>query len=339
MLAKKFLVLALATAMVAGCGTNNTASTLPGDGTYDQPADDYGTGDDSYAPAPDASYAPIDDATDTATPALSYTLKGIVIEKDTRTPLAGAKITIGAQTMLTDAKGEFTISDIRDTQILVNVTADKHDPVANHKITFSDAKPTADLEFVLAKTASTGNDSVADGKLSHELSFGEGKFKSVSAMSVDGDIVYVLGVVDGFLFFNRNSVVAFDAESGEELLSFNKIGTFSRLPGDATSMKVENGDVMVSDGEFAWSFDNTGKLLSKTAGTRYSDIKEVTDDDNDVTYKVNGSGKIELTEGSTKTNEELDDVGTIRSIGLDSDNNLFVLDQTHKLIHKFSFND
>ena len=335
MSAKKILVAALIGSLLAGCGNSGYQAPLP-DGTYDQgvlPADDYTDPgyDDGYTD-PGASDTPI---------GAGFVLKGVVLDKSTNRPLARAKVSIGSSTQLTAEDGSFEFGDIQDTQVWVTVSLDGYQAIDQFNVAFTDEKPSADKEFLLAPSGtgdSGGNDDApaADG-FSLDATFGAGKFKSVSAMVVEDDVVYVLGVVDGFLWLNRNSVVAYDAASGEELVTFSKVGALSHLPKDADSLKIEDGEVYVSNGETSYVFTAEGGFVKKTSGARYSPVREVTDEDREITYTYKSSTKLEVTVDGDASTHSLDEVSGIKALGLDSDGGLLVLDGGAAAVHRFSF--
>lgn len=343
--AKKILAAALIGSLLAGCGGNNYQAPLPGDGTYDSgvlPADDYGYGGDDYASGgTDGGYTDPGTATPGAGVSQGFVLKGIVLDKATNKPLARAKVSIGASTQLTAEDGTFEFPNISDTQVWVTVTMDGYAAIDQFNVGFTAEKPTADKEFLLAPSGSTGGGTGTPSKpasgFSHVATFGAGKFKSVSAMATVDDVVYVLGVVDGFLWLNRNSVVAFDAASGQELVTFNKVGTLATLPKDADSLKVEDGTVLVSNGETSYVFRADGTFVEKTSGARYSPIREVTDEDRKITYAVKGSSKIDVTIDGETTAHGMSEVMTIKALGLDEDGGLLVLDGGNSTVHRFEF--
>lgn len=349
MSAKKLMLAALITSMLNACGGGTTQAPLPAGDDLTPPAasDDYSSGDDgSYPSDPiggiEDPTASSDDGATPAVPADGFTLRGIVVDKQTKAPIKGATVTIGSSTQLTGDDGTFEIKDIQDTQVWVNVTKDGFQSIKQENITFSEAKPTADKEFSLAASTGSNTDDDDDtdkeeARFKHLGTLGEGKFKSVSAMAVDGDTVYVLGLVDKFLL-DSVAVVAYDLSNGSEVRSFRNVGFLKNLPKDASYLKVEDGEVYVSNGENAWVFNGGGTFLRTTAGARYNAIKEVEDDDKDRTYLVDGS-KIEVEKSGPDVTLDLDEAGTIKAIALGPDHSLVVLDGTNSVVHTYEFED
>lgn len=349
MSAKKLMLAALITTMLSACGGSNTQAPLPaGDDLTTPPAssDDYGSGgdysggDDAYA----SDSSGVDDPTGTGTtvPAEGFVLKGIVVDKQTKAPIKGATVTIGSSTQLTGDDGTFEIKDIMDTQVWVNVSKDGFQAIKQENITFSEAKPTADKEFSLAASSGSSDSDDEDededtARFKHLATLGEGKFKNVSAMAVDGDTVYVLGLVDKFLL-DSVAVVAYDLASGNEIATFRNVGFLKNLPKTATSLKVEDGEVYVSNGEDAWVFSSSGTFLRKEDGARYNPIKEVEDDGKDRTYIVDGS-KIQVKQSGPDPILDLDETGTIKAIALGPDHTLVVLDGSSSTVQTYEYED
>lgn len=351
MSAKKLLVATVITALLAGCGGNTGAQTgLPvdsGDTSYASDDTSYGSDtdtsstqdpanptpiDDTATPAPDAS-----DTTPTAGTTTGATLKGLVIDANGK-PVVGASVTIGAQTVLTDANGNYTISGINDSKVFVNVTMTGYDPVNQVAVTLTGSSATVsqDFKLVLKGGTSTGGTTTPSG-LRHEMAFAATKLKSVSAMVVADNHAYVLGVVDGLLF-DSTAVVSFDAANGEVTNTFKKIGFLRSLPKDSSRLKVDGDNISVSNGTTHYNFSLTGDFLASTSGGAYDLVTSVTDSDRSVTYKLHSATTVDVTYQGTTTNYKLDEVSNAKAIGLDSDGHLLVLDSSAKTVQTFSFN-
>lgn len=352
MSAKKLVLAALITSMLNACGGGATQAPLPADGEITTPAieDEYSSGGDFSGADPygsDAYGSEDPTGTDTVTvPEDGFVLKGIVVDQQTRHPIKGATVTIGSSTQLTGDDGTFEIKDIMDTQVWVNVTKDGFQAIKQENITFSEAKPTADKEFALAASSGSSDseddseDSDEDeetARFKHLGTYGEGKFKSVSAMAVDGDTLYILGLVDKLLL-DSVAVVAYDLTSGSEIRSFRNVGFLKNLPKNASFLKVEDGEVSVSNGEDAWVFNGTGTFLRKAGGASYPAVKEVEDEDEDRTYKIDGS-KIEVEKSGPDYTLELDEAGSLKSLALGPDHTLVVLDGSNGVVHTYEFDE
>jgi hypothetical protein len=169
------------------------------------------------------------------------------------------------------------------------------------------------------------------------MTYATTKFKSVSAMVVADNQVYVLGLIDGLLF-DSTAVVTFGAADGSIANTFKKIGFLRSLPKDAAYLKVDDdGQLVVSNGETNYTFSLGGEFVKSASGARYSAITEVTDSDRSITYKLNGTTKVNITSKGTTTTYKLEDVGSAKAIGLDSDGHLLVLDSLAKTVQQFSF--
>lgn len=362
MSAKKLVAAALISSLLTACGGGAATQALPGDGAYDDTvlsADgtgDAGIGGDPYTdPYGDGgSVPPTGGATDPGTGAdgqigdptgEGFTLRGLVADQLGQ-PLAGAKVSIGAQTTLTTASGEFEITGIMDSQVWVDVSKDGYESITRFNVAFTADKPTADKEFKLAAkgtgssdggTTDGGASPVAEHALSHEGTFGGPAWKAVSAMAVDGNKVYVLGKIDKKLWFDRTAVVVFDAGSGEEI---SRIGDtlFSKVPKGATSLKIDDGEVIVSDGTTRASFDGAGEFIQKSSGGGFDTKKSATDSARGIVYSLKTGNKVLVDSPDWDGELRLEDVGNAKSIALDDDGNLLVLDDSQKTVHVFSYN-
>ncbi|MDB5097882.1 MAG: hypothetical protein JWM80_2303 [Cyanobacteria bacterium RYN_339] len=346
MAAKRVYSFAIAMFCLTACGTTPSTSTaLPGDGTVPiaTPSTDmYATGVDpaSLGSTSTTSGAALDPtATGTAATA-GYTLKGIVTDQ-LGAPLSGAKVSIGAQTTLSSAQGTFQIDKIMDSQIAVTVSLDGYQSVSNFTVNFSATSTVADKEFKLAASGNTtgGNTSSptpSSAGFTLNATFSPKTFTSVSAMAVDGDTAYVLGVVDNLLI-DRNSVCEINARTGEEIATFSKTGFLSWLPKTADSLALANGQVNVSDGKTTWVFATTGSLVQKTTGVRKPNPTTVTDTARKIVYTLKGGTKCEARTASAVTTFDLPDAQSSKAIGLGSDGDVLVLDATRKAVMQYSF--
>ena len=361
MSAKKLLAAALIASLLSACGGNPTQA-LPGDGSYDDtvlPADDYGYGADGIGGDPATGGDPYGSGTGTTgTDPLGtgdgqigdptgqgFTLRGLVADQLGQ-PLAGAKVSIGAQTTLTSATGEFEITGIMDSQVWVDVSKSGFETISRFNVLFTNDKPTADKEFKLAPSGSGSTDGGTDGTtdggstsgptLSHEGTFGGPTWKSVAGMAVDGNRVYVLGKIDKKLWFDRSAVVVFDASSGEEISRIGDV-MFSKVPKAASSIKIEDGEVIVSDGSVRATFDASGSFVQKTSGGGFDAKKTAIDGERGITYALKSGNKVAVDSRDFDGELRLEDVGNAKAIGLDDDGNLLVLDDSQKAVHMFSF--
>lgn len=343
MSAKNLLVAAVITSLLAGCGGNAYQAPLP-DGTYDSaitPAEeDYASGD--YTGDTSGDYTGEGDQTsepgDADTAVDGYTLKGFVSDASGKA-IEGATVSIIGQSTLTDKNGLYSLIKIDPaTKVFVSVTKTGYDPVQNATVEFTDETPSQTKDFKLALTGDDDEESSsATAGFNHEMTFSSKKsFKSVSAMVVDGGNVYVLGVLDGLLF-DSTVVTVFTADTGEEVSTFKKVGLFTSLPKDATRLKVDGDEILVSNGSDRFSFSPTGTFLKKDAsGASYALVTEVTDEDRDIKYKIDGT-KIEVTYDGDKVKYSLDELGKAKALGLDEDGNLLVLDSTNSVVQQYSF--
>lgn len=340
------LILMTATvALMAGCGRgSNPGAVLPGDGTYTSNLP--GMVDPYASPSPGAGVVgALQDvgATDEV-PTAGYALMGIVADRDGQ-PLAGARVSIGAQTVVADAQGAFSLVGIRESEVLVDVVKEGYRSITGHKVSFSPDRPSADKEFRLALGSATATpDTGATGGANvpgfrWDASFSGKEFKSVAGLATDGNLVYVLGVVDGFLFFNRMSVVAIDPETGEALATFRKTGWFTGLPKAADTIVMEGNNVVVSDGATNWTFSPDGSLLTKAAGARPTVASAPRDAARNLSYRLVGGNQIEVKSASSTSTYPLgSEVAAGTALALDSQGRLLVLDATKKAVHRFSFN-
>ncbi len=363
MSAKKLLAAALITSLLSACGGTPTQA-LPGDGTFEDnvlsadgslggdaiggdPASDpygagsgtgtgIGAGSDPAAPGADGQ---IGDPTGEG-----FTLRGLVADQVGQ-PITGAKVSIGAQTTLTSATGEFEITGIMDSQVWVDVTKDGFESISRFNVAFTNDKPTADKEFKLAPAGSgstggtdgtTGGDVASGHGLSHEGSFGGPTWKSISAMAVEGNKVYVLGTIDKKLWFDRAAIVVFDAGSGEEISRIGDV-LFSKVPKTATSIKVDDGEVIVSDGANRVSFDAAGEFIKKASGGGFDTKKSATDSERGIVYSLKTGNKVLVDAKDFDGELRLEDVGNAKAIALDDEGHLLVLDDSQKTVHQFTF--
>lgn len=360
--AKKLLVAALITSLLSACGGGANTQALPGDGTFDDTvlAADANTGGDGIGgdPATDPYGSDPGAGTGTGTPpggtgdgqigdptGNGFTLRGIVADQLGQ-PITGAKVSIGAQTTLTSASGEFEITGIMDSQVWVDVTKDGFESISRFNVAFTNDKPTADKEFKLAPSGSgtpggntdgtTGGGTTSGPGLSHEGTFGGPTWKSVSAMAVDGNKVYVLGTIDKKMWFDRTAVVVFDASSGEEISRIGDV-IFSKVPKTATSIKVDDGEVIVSDGANRVTFDAAGEFVKKATGGGFDTAKAATDTERGIVYALKSGNKVVVDSKDFDGELRLEDVGNAKSIALDDEGHLLVLDDSQKTVHQFVF--
>ncbi|MEB3223740.1 MAG: carboxypeptidase-like regulatory domain-containing protein [Candidatus Sericytochromatia bacterium] len=351
--AKKLVLATLIATLLAGCGATSNQQALPGDGTYSDvvlPADDYGMTTPPEAPfEPSANQPPVASAPTSVDGqignpnAAGFTLRGLVTDLVGK-PIPGAKVSIGAQTTLASATGAFTISGIMDTQVWVDVSADGYEPIVRFNVPFSADKATADKEFKLAPAASggaNGGDGSTDAaptgpRLTHEGTFSGPAFQSVVAMVADGDRVYVLGKLDKALWFDRMAVVVFDAGSGEEL---SRVGDrlFSKVPKAATSLKVDDGQLVVADGKERVTFDASGAFVSRATGAGFPVVTEVKDAERGLTYTLKTGNKALVVGKDLDETLPLENVSRARALGLNADGELIVLDSGERVMHRFSF--
>ncbi|MNS04253.1 hypothetical protein D3C72_356080 [compost metagenome] len=347
MLAKKLLVASIITSLLAGCGGNAVQPALP-EGDYGSdvmaPADDYGSDTGSYDPTTDPTAGDDvatepDQPTDTESPDATegYTLKGFIADAAGKA-IAGATVTIGAQTVVTDSAGKYEITKIaRDTKVFVSITKTGYDSLTNKEVAFTDDKPVVTQDFKLALKSST--DTTTDTNvagLSHKMTFSSQKFKTVHSMVVSENNVFVLGVIDGMLL-DSTAIVAFNAEDGEATNTFKKISFFSSLPKSVSRLKLDGDEVVASNGEESFSFTFGGSFVKKASGSLPALITEVTDSDRSIKYKLNGSNKVDITKSGTTKSYKLDNVSYAKAIGLDGDGNLIVLDSSNRVVHLFAY--
>lgn len=341
---RSFILMAASVAILAGCGKGSNPSTvLPGDGTYTSNLP--GMVDPYASPSPGAGVIPAmpDQTATDEVPTAGYTLMGIVADAKGQ-PLAGARISIGSQTVIADAQGAFSIVGIREGQVLVDVVKEGYRSITGHAVSFSPAKPTADKEFRLTAGSSTpvvepGATTPADpAGFTWEATFSGKTFKSVSGMATDGRLVYLLGVVDGFLFFDRMSVVSIDPDSGDALGSFRKTGFLSSLPKACDTIVVEGNNVVVGDGATNFTFSPDGSLLNKSAGARPSPNGSPRDAARNLSYRLQSGNQVEVTSAQGTQSFPLGtEVASAKSIALDAAGKLLVLDVTKKAVHRLRF--
>ncbi|MFN3430596.1 MAG: carboxypeptidase-like regulatory domain-containing protein [Candidatus Sericytochromatia bacterium] len=349
MLAKKLLVASIITSLLAGCGGNAVQPALP-EGDYGSdvmaPADDFGTDTGSYDPTTDSGYGDDvatepDQPTDTESPDATegYTLKGLIADAAGKA-IAGATVTIGAQTVVTDSAGKYEITQIaRDSKVFVSVTKTGYDSLTNKEVAFTDAAPVVTQDFKLAlKTGTETNTDTVVAGLSHKMTFASKNFKAVHSMVVAAGNVYVLGTIDGLLL-DSTAIVTFNAEDGEALNTFKKISFFSSLPKSVTRLKVDGDEVVASNGEENFSFSLTGSFVKKASGSLPALVTEVTDSERSISYKLKSSSEVTVTKGGTAKHHKLTNVGYAKAIGLDGDGKLVVLDSSNKVVHQFAYED
>lgn len=348
MSAKKLLVAAVITSLLAGCGGNNSYQAPLPDGTYDsavtESEGDYASGDytgedttgdtsGDYAPGDDTDASPSPDvATD------GYTLKGFVSDANGKA-LAGATVSITGQSTLTDANGLYSLTKIGDTKVFPKVSKTGYDPVQNVTVEFSDAAPSQTKDFKLATTDDDDDDSdSATAGFKHELSFTGKTFKSVSAMVAADGNVYVLGTLDGLLF-DSTVVAVYSADTGEQVRTIKKVSLFKSLPKDATRLKVDDEEITVSNTAESFKFNLSGEFLTKGSAITTSLITDIEDEERDIRYRtVSDNGKkIKVTYDGKSKDYPLDNLGKAKAIGLDDSGNLLVLDSTNNVVHQYSF--
>jgi hypothetical protein len=354
MLAKKLLVASIITSLLAGCGGNTLQPGLPeGDFGSDvvAPADDYGSDTGSYDPTTDPTAGDDvatepDQPTDTESPDATegYTLKGLIADASGKA-IAGATVTIGAQTVVTDSAGKYEITKIaRDTKVYVSVTKTGYDSLTNKEVAFTDATPVVNQDFKLALKSSTDTNTDTDTNvagLSHKMTFSSQKFKTVHSMVVSENNVFVLGTLDGLLF-DSTAIVAFNAEDGEATNTFKKISLFGSLPKSVTRLKLDGDEVVASNGEENFSFTFGGSFVKKASGSLPSLITEVTDSERSIKYKLNNTSannRVDVIKGGTTTTYKLANVSYAKAIGLDGDGNLIVLDSSNRVVHLFTYSN
>ncbi|MEB3197453.1 MAG: carboxypeptidase-like regulatory domain-containing protein [Candidatus Sericytochromatia bacterium] len=354
MLSKQSLAALLVSAVIAGCGGGAAnQAALPGDGTYDDtilPAND---GTQDFAPGSALNPSPSDPiglpstppvasgaipGTGTMTPqpnAQGFTLRGLVSDLEGR-PLAKAKVSIGPQTTLTNAEGTFEFTGIMDSQIWVDVTADGFKAISRHNVVFSSEKPLADKEFKLSRETAGGTGESGSGpRLRHEGTFGGPAFKSVASLTVYGNRVYVLGVIDKKFWFDRAAVVVYNAATGDEL---SRIGdsVFSKMPKAASSLAIEAGQVVVADGTNRYTFNENGTFVKKAPGSSFALPERIKDESRDLRYTISAANKVKLEGDGLDVNLELENVNQARAIALGNQGNLLVLDGSSRTVHQFS---
>ncbi|MEB3283675.1 MAG: carboxypeptidase-like regulatory domain-containing protein [Candidatus Sericytochromatia bacterium] len=353
---QKVVLTTLMASLLAGCGGAANQVALPGDGTFGEdfgPAGDYAAGDDSLFPADDFGAVPTGDvapvltpaasegvgldptASDTVTSGAGYVLRGVIQDPEGR-PIAKAKVSIGSQTTLTNDVGEFVISGIMDTQVWVDVTADGFESISRYNIPFSAEKPLADKAFTLNIGESTGGNSPVSGPyLENEGTFGATRFKSVTAMAVANNQVYVLGKVSKFVMLERAVVVVYNATTGDEVSRFGD-SVISRLPRSGTSLSVDGTNVVVADGRDRYTFDATGKFLRKAPGSAFEVADEVKDETNNLTYSLRSGTRVSVKGSGIDRVMDLDNVSSAKALGLTVRGTLLVLDSGAKVVHQFT---
>jgi len=361
---QKFVITTLIASLLAGCGGAANQVTLPGDGTYGEDfgaAGDYAAGDNwsdlgtagdvgtGQSPLPsnddlsnlpaNGSATPADGGGSVADPTSpGYVLRGVVTDPSGR-PLSKAKVSIGSQTTLTNDQGEFVISGIMDTQVWVDVSADGYESISRFNIPFSAEKPLADKAFTLnanGSDSSGGGGSGSSGPyLDHEGTFGVTKFKSVTAMTVANNRVYVLGKVSRLLFQERAIVVVYNANTGDEVLRLGD-SLLSRMPKSGTSLAVEGSNVVVADGRDRYTFDAGGKFVRKAAGAGFEVADEVKDETNKITYSLRSGTRVAVKGNGLDQVMELDNVTSAKALGVTARGSLLVLDSGANVVQQFT---
>jgi hypothetical protein len=365
MVAKQVFPIALTFALLAGCGGGNAATpTTPvaSDGSAVSPVAPTDTsmiGGDPGGAIMDTSAtgATLGGSGLTASPATSlakgFILKGLVTDSLGK-PLAGAKISIGSQTQLSTTTGTFSINGIMDTQITVNVTMDGYQSVSNYNVTFTTDSPSADKEFKLApNTATSGTGTGTTTGTTPDTTTGTtttgattgfslvttltpAKFSSVSAMVVDGGVVYILGIAKA-LIFSYNTVAELNTDSGEQIRSFNKTSFLTHIPKDATGLALVDGQVHVNNGTTTYVFGTDGTLVKKTAGGTVGTIRQITDTARKLTYKLTGGTKVEVTSPTGTTSYALPEASSAMAIGIDGKGDVLVLDGAKTAVLEYTF--
>lgn len=367
MAAKRLILVALTAALVSACGGSNTsptaatASTDPTLGATDTTGLDSTVGGDpggaltDYGASSPYGVPTSPAASASASPAASlgsgFTLKGLVTDAIGK-PLAGAKVSIGSQTKLSGADGTFELDGIMDTQVDVAVTLDGYQPIPDYTVTFTTDAPTADKEFKLAPngTATTTDGSSGTGGATSgtgsppptngftlQSTFNPGNFKSVSSMTVDGDVCYVLGIVKGLLL-SHNTVVELNAATGEQIRSFNKVGFLSYIPKDANSIVVLDGQVKVANGSTTYWFNADGSLAKKTSGGAVAVTSRIANDPTrGLGYKLVSGSKIEVSGSSGTTQFSLPGALQALAIGVDTNGDVLVLDGSQSAVLQYTF--
>jgi nucleoid-associated protein YgaU len=349
MSAKKLLVAAVITSLLAGCGGNNSYQAPLPDGTYDSgitaPEDDYASGDytggdtsGDYAPGDDTDLGTDPNASPSPDVAIDgYTLKGFVSDANGKA-LAGATVSITGQSTLTDANGLYTLTKIGDTKVFLKVSKTGYDPVQNVTVEFSETAPSQTKDIKLAATDDDDDSTSATAGFKHELSFTGKTFKTVNAMVAADGNVYVLGTLDGLLF-DSTVVAVYSADSGEEVRTIKKLSLFKSLPKDVSRLKVDDEEIVVSNGSESFKFSLTGDFLAKGTAVSASLITEVEDDERDIKYTIHPTNtkKIKVTYDGDTEEYTLDNLGKAKAIGLDDSGHLLVLDSTNNAVHQYSF--
>lgn len=322
---------------LAGCGQTPYQSPL------DDVRDDYGYGTDQFTPSP----TPTDDGvarpdtTASASPDSavgSFTLKGRVTKKDSGQAIQGAVVSIGAASVVTGSDGRYTISDIRDTKVTVEVEMDGYADLTGYEVSFSGTSETVEKNFQL--TATDEDEDEDEQGFKAELTVGEGQFKSVSALATHEGHVYVLGKADGFLFLNFQSLGVYNGADGTELKLTRDIDSlFKRLPKTATRLAVVDGQVLAATETDAYVYSAAGEFIKKQAvgSQTFPNAQTVVEDeDRDLKYSIEGA-KVKVVSDDETKSYSLPGVSSPVMLALDADERLWVLDGLTKTARKFKF--
>ncbi|GEM_PF-4048660 len=360
---KRVSTLVVTLAVLAACGGNQPLPpVVPDDGSGMAASDDFDSvpapgesdafGFDDPASIPELSPIPaasvLPSASPSAVASAGFVFRGVVTNAADK-PLAGARVSIGAQTMMADEKGEFEFKGITDAQLSVEVSKSGYDAIINYVITFSNTAPTVDKIFTLVPLTASPLPSASPVPsvsplppavktgLVYQGKWDKLKFASVDAMVVSGGQIYVLGVRDRFLV-DRKAVVVMDVRSGTVLREITG-GLFNGLPKAAETLDIIDNRVVVSDGTSRWTFDSQGQFKGKSTGGSFERLTEVRDAINGITYTLKTGHKLEVKlDGQAAILVDLRDVGFGRVLGLDEDGLLLILDERTPAVHQYRFN-
>jgi hypothetical protein len=327
---KNVLLTTLIALSLHACGANNTSLNQD---TYFPP------GNNSFSPDPIISPTSTI-STPTPTPISGSVVQGRILDTAGKA-IAGANISVSGQSTVSDDTGAYQLAGINQTEVWIAITKIGYQSLSNQKITFSSSQPSQVKDFtlkLLTETSSTPSPSPSSElTLKLENSLGSKKFRSVSAMIVSGSQVHVLGLMDGFLWMDQTGIITMGTNTGNEIVRFNKTGTFSRLSKTVDTLRFENNQVQASDGEFSFNFNTNGTFISKSSGARYAPVKEIKDDSRNITYRLKDSKTIEVVKGDNTYKYEPSALGSGKSIGLDDTGRLCILDDAQKLVHRYKW--
>ncbi len=368
---KRVSTLVVTLAVLAACGGNQPLPpVVPDDGSGMAASDDFDSvpapgesdafGFDDPASIPELSPIPTGSVLQSASPSAvasaGFVFRGVVTDAADK-PLAGARVSIGAQTMLTDEMGEFEFKGITDAQLPVEVSKSGYDPIVNYVITFSSTAPTVDKIFTLVPLTASPLPSaspvpsvspqppavktglVYQGKWDNQSKWQKVKFASVDAMVVSGGQLYVLGTRpqkwDVLGIFNSKAVVEMDVRSGEVLRDIT-----AGLKDRVDTLDIVDNRIVVSDGTTRWVSDKQGKSFKEAGkGASLGRLTEVRDAINGITYTLKTGRRLEVKlDGQAAILVDLRDVGFGRVLGLDEDGVLFILDERTPAVHQYRFN-